>query len=144
MSSNRQLLVALGLAAAVLAIGFRESTTPGREPALLAQARLRQRSPVRPAGEGLERDGADRDAIEGSSRPEGIEEQLSGLPLVQVLALLSGGTGSSAGPTSAGEADPVTGPDQDWELLGKADSLLRSPEIRRMAERLVAQGVGGN
>jgi hypothetical protein len=141
MSSNRQLLVALGLAAAVLVIGFRESSISSREPAIVTAARLRQASPARAAASrASESEVATGDTLDRDARPTGLGEQLSDLPLVQVLALLSGGPGSAVD----GEPDALNSPEKDWELLEQADSLLRSPEIRRLAERLVAQGSGGD
>lgn len=109
----------------------------------MTQARLRQTPPVRTV-ERQEPEAAAGDTFDSDARPEGLEEQLSEFPLVQVLALLSGGTGGLAGPTGDGEPDAATSPDKDWAFLERADSLLRSPAIRRMAERLVAQGAGGN
>ena len=145
MSSNRQLLVALGLAAAVLIIGFRGSSISNKEPTLVAQARLRQLPPVRPAGNGeLEHVGAAGDTFDPDARPKGIEEQLSELPLVQVLSLLSGGRSGLARPTDDGESDALTNPEEDWASVAKADSLLHNPAMRRLAERLIAQGAGGN
>jgi hypothetical protein len=148
MTTNRQLLVAVGLAAAVLAIGLRESSQPETEPLLVAEARMRQSLKQGAAAQLREDREPDADfPLEPSDGglpggPSGaLEEDFAKLPLVQIMALLSGG---SAAQGDVNNPAVVSNPDADWRFLERADSILRDSRLSGMMEKLLrGSGAGG-
>lgn len=135
MTTNRQLLVALGLAGAVLLIGFRESAIADRElPSFITAARARS-GPVAPAAD----DGDSEEpgfGFDFSREPAGLEDELGRLPIAEVFSVLSGG---GAGSEDEAGGSGVDDPQRDWEFLERADSIIRSSGMRRLAERLAGQ-----
>jgi hypothetical protein len=145
MSTNRQLLAALGLAIAVLAIGLRESIANNKEPFLLAQARL-SNAPGAPVAsnlsEPLEPEREVRAGFDWSREPRSFDEELARLPFVEELTRLVGGM-SGAVELGGDGTDRVTDPQADWQMLERTDSILRSSGISRLAERLAGDGLRG-
>jgi len=151
MNTRRQLVVALLLAGAIVAIGWHESTLPETEPMLVTQARLRQsqgRDPgsalvehVRRAGKQLTRDEQYGEGTEESEQGDS-ESPSGGLPLLQILGLLTGGEIRLPGSAEPGKAVP-DGQYQDWKFLESADSLLQTPRIQQLLQNVLGKGFGG-
>ncbi len=138
MSSNGQILVGLVLAGLVVGILIHNSGPDDVEPALVTQARLRQ-ARRRSAGSGpavkqalrlgraLTNDEQYGRRFEEDTLDEPDESELAGMPLMEILGLLSGGEVRvhTGGRRPGSEYE-------DWKFLQRADSALSSPQFQRL------------
>jgi hypothetical protein len=143
LSTKGQVLVAVVLAGMVVGVFIQDSGAADDEPMLVTQARIRQSrasggssgrvlEQARRLGRALTGDGQYADGIEPADGDEAndAEDQLNGLPIVQLLGLMSGGEIGPFGDERAGAG--FSGEYEDWEFLEKADSAFRSPRIQQL------------
>jgi hypothetical protein len=143
MNSTRQLLVALSLAGAVVAIVVRETMVSDHASGLVEHARVRS-SAQAPSSTGVE--SAAGGAVAGGA-PEltdglaSLGRQLDEMPLVQLLTLLAGGSFGLAADQGGAAGDS---PNQDWAFVEQTDSMLQHSGIGQLAERMFGIGAAGN
>jgi hypothetical protein len=151
MNTRGQVLVAVGLAAAVIAIVVREGSLPETDPMLVTEARLRaDASPgAGPLGLHLPKfnlgQSGDAESESGEGDEDGLGEQddgLSKLPFVQIMRILSGGEPGLSGPDNGDTRQPGSDPEGDWKSLQRADSAMRDSRLRVLAERFMSSGSG--
>lgn len=76
------------------------------------------------------------------------DDDLSKLPMVQLMRILSGGDAGLSGSEDGDTPEPGSDPAGDWRFLQRTDSALQNSELRRLAERFMSsdlgRGGGGN
>jgi len=125
MNTRGQILVAVGLAAAVVAIVVREGSRPETDPMLVTEARLRADAspgaglmglhlPKLNFGQaGLANSESDEGDQSGSGEPD---DGLSKLPFVQIMQILSGGDAGLSGTGDEEASEPGSNPEGDWRF----------------------------
>jgi hypothetical protein len=151
MNTRGQVLVAVGLAAAVIAIVVREGSRPETDPMFVTEARLRAGASPGAGLLGLHVPklnlGQSGDAESGSDNgdeggPGEPDDGMSKLPFVQIIRILSGGDAGLSGPDSGDTPQPGSDPEGDWKFLQRADSALKDSRLRVLAERFMSGGSG--
>jgi len=151
MNTRGQILVAVGLAAAVIAIVVHEGSRPETDPMLVTEARLRADASPDAGLLGLhvpklnlgQSGDVNSDSGEGDEGGRGEpDDGMSKLPFVQIIRILSGGDAGLSGPDSGDTRQPGSDPAGDWKFLQRADSALKDSRLRVLAERFMSSDLG--